>query len=72
MAEAAKSTGTSPPERWLDKQDIAEHFACGVRWIEARLGEGLPSAMIAGRRKFKLSEVEDWLCREGHIQREPA
>lgn len=57
-------------EPWLDKPALAEHLGCGVRWIEARLSEGMPSAMIAGRRKFKASEVEPWLERAGHIRRE--
>lgn len=48
-------------EPWLDKRGLAAHLGCGVRWIEARTAEGMPSAMIAGRRKFKASEVEPWL-----------
>jgi hypothetical protein len=37
-----------------------------VRWIEARLAEGMPSSMIAGRRKFKVSKVEAWLKEHGY------
>lgn len=59
-------------EPWLDKHGIAAHFGCSYRWIEDRLREGLPSAMIAGRRKFKVSEVEPWLERAGHIKRDAA
>ena len=57
-------------EPWLDKRGLAEHLGCGVRWVEARLAEGMPSAMIAGRRKFRASEVEPWLERAGHIRRD--
>lgn len=57
-------------ERWLDLQGIAEFFASSPRWIEERMREGLPSAMIAGKRKFKASEVEKWLDAEGHIRRD--
>lgn len=57
-------------EPWLDKYQLAAFFGCGVRWIEYRVAEGLPSALIAGRRKFRVSEVEPWMQRHGHIQRE--
>jgi hypothetical protein len=59
-------------EPWVDKRGLAEHFGCGVRWIEARLREGMPSAMIAGKRKFRVSEVEPWLERAGYIERDAA
>lgn len=57
-------------EGWVDKRGLAEHFGCGIRWIELRLRDGMPSAMIAGKRKFRISEAESWLERAGHICRE--
>jgi hypothetical protein len=60
---------TADPEGWRDKHGIAEHFACGVRWIEARMVEGMPHTYIAGRAKFRVSEVEPWLERHGFIKR---
>ncbi len=62
-------TNVAELERWLDKRALADHLGCGVRWIEDRLSEGMPSAMIAGRRKFRASEVEEWLERNGHLRR---
>lgn len=56
-------------ERWLDKKGIASHFACSPRWIELRMEEGLPHAHIAGRAKFRVSEVGPWLDAHGHIER---
>lgn len=56
-------------DRWLDKQQLAAHLGCGVRWVEERLREGMPSAMLAGRRKFQRAEVERWLEAAGHLQR---
>jgi len=56
-------------EPWLDKRALAAHLDCSVRWIEARLRDGLPSMMIAGRRKFRVSEAEKWLEREGFMVR---
>jgi hypothetical protein len=55
-------------ERWLDKHGIAEHFACGIRWIEERMTEGMPHTYIAGRAKFKVSLVEPWLDAHGFIE----
>jgi hypothetical protein len=59
-------------EPWLDKRALANHLGCGIRWIEMRTAEGMPSAIIAGRRKFRASEVEEWLERAGHLRRDAA
>jgi hypothetical protein len=56
-------------ERWLDKRGLAEHLACSVRWIERRISDGMPHTHIAGRAKFKASEVEPWLEAHGFIDR---
>jgi hypothetical protein len=56
-------------ERWLDKAGISEHFTCSIRWIERRMEEGMPHTHIAGRAKFRVSEVEPWLEAHGHIER---
>lgn len=56
-------------EPWRNKRELAAFFGCSVRWIESRLAEGMPSAMIAGRRKFRASECEEWLERAGQIRR---
>ncbi len=56
-------------EPWLDKRGLARHLVCSVRWIEARMEEGLPHVHIAGRAKFRISEVEPWLESHGHIER---
>jgi hypothetical protein len=55
-------------ERWRDKHGIAEHFSCGIRWIEERMAEGMPHTYIAGRAKFKVSLVEPWLAAHGFIE----
>jgi hypothetical protein len=55
-------------EPWLDKRGIAGHLACSVRWIERRMEDGLPHRHIAGRAKFRVSEVEPWLEDHGHIE----
>jgi len=56
-------------EPWLDKKHLAGHLGCSERWIEYRMEEGLPSWKIAGRVKFRASEVEAWLREHGHMER---
>lgn len=56
-------------EPWMDKKHLAAHLGCGVRWIEYRIDEGMPHTLIAGRCKFRASEVEPWLEAHGYLQR---
>lgn len=56
------------PEPWRDKRGLARHYACSVRWIEARMVEGMPHTYIAGRAKFKASRTESWLHVHGFIE----
>jgi hypothetical protein len=62
---------SSPPvlEPWLDKRGLAAHLACSVRSIQTALAEGMPHAVIFGRVKFRVSEVEPWLKARGHLVR---
>jgi excisionase family DNA binding protein len=48
-------------EPWLTKRQVAAHFGFSTRWVELRIRDGLPSQMMGGRRRFRLSEVEGWL-----------
>jgi hypothetical protein len=57
------------PEPWLDKRGLAEHLSCSVRSIQTALAEGMPHAVIFGRVKFRVSEVEPWLEDHGHLVR---
>ena len=54
-------------EPWLDKRGLAEHLSCSVRSIQTALAEGMPHAIIFGRVKFRVSEVEPWLEARGHL-----
>ena len=56
-------------EPWLDKKALAAHLGCCERWIEYRAREGMPRWKIAGRVKFRASEVEAWLIENGHMER---
>lgn len=55
--------------RWLNYHELAEYLDCSERWIRSRVAEGMPSAIIAGRRKFKAQKAEKWLEGEGHMVR---
>jgi hypothetical protein len=57
-------------EPYVSKQELARLICVSTRWVEIRVDEGLPSAMIGGRRKFKLSEVMPWLAANGHFYEE--
>lgn len=58
-------------EPWSSVKQVAAHL--GVvqdsiyHWIDAR---GLPSHKFGGLRKFKVSEVDAWVCKGGAESRE--
>lgn len=55
-------------EPWLDKRGIAAHLGCSVSWVEKRMAEGMPHSLIAGRCKYRASQVEPWLEQHGYIE----
>ena len=55
-------------EPWVDKKELAHLLDCSVSWIEKRMAERMPHAIIAGRVKFKVSQVEPWLFRRGLME----
>lgn len=44
----------TPLEPWLDKRALASHYGQSVRWVEARLQEGMPCAKIGRKKMFQL------------------
>jgi len=48
-------------EPWLTKKQVAAHLGFSTRWVELRIRDGLPSKLIGGQRRFRLSEVEMWI-----------
>jgi len=46
----------------LTKRQLADHWGVSTRWIELMVRDaGLPSlGLFAGKRRFKLTEAEDW------------
>ena len=53
---------------WLDKRGLAEHRCCSMRSIESAVAEGMPHALIFGRVKFQVREVEPWLEQVGGLE----
>jgi hypothetical protein len=55
----------------LNKRQVAQQLARSPRWIELKVGEGMPSIPPTARyphRRFVLAEVEAWL-NEGRARR---
>lgn len=59
-------------EKWLTQDELADQLGCSPRWLRYRMAEGMPSALIAGRRKFRQTEVERWLEDHGHLRKDGA
>ena len=53
-------TGAEP---WLSKAEVAAHYGFTPRTVERWVFDGCPSRLLGGRRRFLLSEVDDWLNR---------
>jgi predicted DNA-binding transcriptional regulator AlpA len=48
-------------EPYLTKAQVADHYGFSPRWVELRVGDGMPCYRFGGRVRFRLSEVESWL-----------
>ena len=55
-------------EPLVDVKALAAHLGMSPRWIEYRIKDGMPTKFIGTRRRFRASECEDWLVKEGFIQ----
>jgi hypothetical protein len=47
-------------ERWRTKREVAEHYGYSIRWVELMVARGMPSTLIGGQRRFRLSETDRW------------
>ena len=65
MGEVIRMPLRPGSEPWLSKRQIADHFGYSTRWVELRVKDGMPSQMIGGHRRFRLSECEQWLLERG-------
>lgn len=49
------------PEPWVTKTEVADHLNCSTRHVERLTRSGaIPSRMIGGLRRYRLSEVDNW------------
>jgi excisionase family DNA binding protein len=54
-------------DRLLTAKDLAEHLALPRSWIYAEARAGRLSHIRLGRyRRFRLQEIERWLCERSH------
>lgn len=53
---------------WYDKKALAAYFGLSISFVEKRMAEGLPHAVIGRRTKFRVEEVEPWLEQHGWIE----
>ena len=52
-------------EPWLTKRQLSSCIGFSKRWIETQTSRGMPSKMVAGQRRYRLSVCEDWLRENG-------
>lgn len=47
-------------EPWVDEPTIARHFDASDRTIRRWRAQGMPSRLVGGLRRYRLSECEAW------------
>lgn len=49
-------------EPYVTIREVAAHLGMSVSWVEKAVVRGLPSHKLGRARRFRLSEVEQWLA----------
>lgn len=53
-------------ERWVSRQEVAEHLGVSIETVDRLVREGCPSVKLdpapTGARRFRLSDVDEWLA----------
>jgi excisionase family DNA binding protein len=56
-----------PEEGWVDVEEVAAHLQVAkesiYRWIDSK---GFPAHRVGRLLRFKLSEVDEWVCAGGN------
>lgn len=47
-------------EPWVSEIVIARHYNVSARTVRRWRAQGMPSRLLGGSRRFRLSEVESW------------
>lgn len=50
------------PARLVTARDVANHFGVSRATVYNLMARGLPSVKVGAARRFRLSEVDDWLA----------
>jgi hypothetical protein len=56
-------------ERPLTKQQFADFFSNGPRWVEKLCAEGMPFIQVEGQKRFVLSRCLKWLALRAESRR---
>lgn len=51
-------------EPWITEPALAHHFGVSTRTVRRWRDDGMPSRLIGGSRRYRISEAETW-----HLQR---
>src|SRR5258705_6445715 len=53
-------------EPWVTKETLRQHYKMGIRTINYAMALGLPSHHLGRNVRFKMSEVQVWLEKNGY------
>ncbi|MDY7018244.1 MAG: helix-turn-helix domain-containing protein [Nitrospirota bacterium] len=60
-------------ERWVGVDDVAAHLGVAkdsvYRWIDE---EGLPARRVGRLFRFRLSEIDEWVCQDNERKKTPS
>jgi hypothetical protein len=60
------SSGREYIEPWVTKETLRQHYKMGIRTINYAMTLGLPSHRLGRNVRFKMSEVQAWLEKNGY------
>ncbi len=60
IAFPARRRGGELWEPWVSEAVIARHYDVSERTVRRWRAQGMPSRMLGGWRRFRLSQVESW------------
>jgi excisionase family DNA binding protein len=60
------------PEPYVNMHRLMDHFKVSRPKVEAMIHEGLPMLRLGRSRRFKITEVEEWLKAKQEDQHERA
>jgi hypothetical protein len=52
-------------ESWVDEHALARHFSVSTRTVRRWRSTGMPSLLVGGVRRYRISEAERWHHEQG-------